>query len=78
MVSPPFKCTWTPYLLHILFKVLTQALVVWNNYVCLIDVRLFWPGGFGTSVVIFVGSFFSVLQLDSIQGPGWIFASLQG
>ena len=60
------------------FKVLTQALMVWNNYVWLIDVRLFWPGGFGTSVIISVGRFFCVLQLDSVQGPGWIFTFLQG
>ena len=78
MVSPPFKCTWTPYLLHILLKFSLRPWWYGTTMCVLIDVRLFWPGGFGTSVVIFVGSFFSVLQLDSIQGPGWIFASLQG
>ena len=60
------------------FKGLTQALVVWNNNVWLADVGLFWPGGFGTSFVVFVRSYFLVLQFDSIQGPGWILASLQG
>ena len=59
------------------FKVLTQALMIWNNYVRLIDVRLFWPGGIGTSVIISVGKFFCILQLDSVQGPGWIFTFLQ-
>ena len=60
------------------FKVLTQALMVWNNNMWLVDVELFWPGGFGTSSVIFVRSFFWVLEFDSVQGPGWILASLQG
>ena len=59
------------------FKVLTQALMVWNNYVRLIDLWLFWPGGIGTSVFIFVCKFFCVLYLYSVQGPGWIFAFLQ-
>ena len=58
MVCPPFRCTCTPCLLHVLFKVLTQALMVWNNNMCLVDGKLFWPGGFGTFSVIFVSSFF--------------------
>ena len=59
------------------FKVLTQTLVVWNNNIWLVDVGLYWPGWFGTSSVVFVRSFFLVLQFDSVQGPGWILAFLQ-
>ena len=40
------------------FEVLAQALMVWNNSVRLIDLRLFWPGGIGTTVVISVSKFF--------------------
>ena len=32
----------------------------------LVDVGLFWPGGFGTSLVVFVGSYFLVLQFNSV------------
>ena len=77
MVSPPLGAP-APHIDCMFFKVLTQALVVWNNNVWLVDVGLFWPGGFGISFVAFVGSYFLVLQFDSIQGPGWILASLQG
>ena len=59
------------------FKVLTQALVIWNNYVWFVDVRLFWPGGFGNSVVVFIDRIFCVLELNSVQGPGWVFTSPQ-
>ena len=49
------------------FKVLPQALVIWNNYVWFCWCRLFWPGGFGTSVVVFIYRIFCVLELNSVQ-----------